>query len=126
MDSLKSSLENLTGMLSVGSLWLLGAFLFLDGRTDIFHVLETYGKSTSWALVAAVPTLVIAYVLGVFAVTAATLILSQIRWLYRPEDRAGPITVATFGNEVARLTAAFGVTGTIPASRCSEYTSLVG
>ena len=35
MDSLKSSFENLTGMLSVGSLCLLGVFLFLDGRTDI-------------------------------------------------------------------------------------------
>jgi hypothetical protein len=44
MDSLKNSIENLTGMLSVGSLCLLGDFLFLDRRTDIFHVLETYGQ----------------------------------------------------------------------------------
>jgi hypothetical protein len=100
MDSLKSSIENLTGMLSVGSLCLLGVFLFLDGRTDLFRVLETYGKSTAWAIVAAVPTLVVSYVMGVFAVTAATLMLSRIRWLYRPEDRSGLITVARFKNEV--------------------------
>ena len=100
MDSLKSSVENLTGMLSVGSLCLLGAFLFLDGRTAIFHVLETYGKSTAWAVVAAIPTFVTGYVVGVFAVTAATLTLSRIRWLHRPEDRSGLIAVATFGNEV--------------------------
>jgi hypothetical protein len=100
MDSLKSSIENLTGMLSVGSLCLLGAFLFLDGRTAIFHVLETYGKSTAWAVVAAIPTFVTGYVVGVFAVTAATLILSRIRWLYRPEDRSGLIAVARFRNEV--------------------------
>jgi hypothetical protein len=101
MDSLKNSVENLTGMLSVGSLCLLGAFLFLDGRTAIFHVLETHGKSTAWAVVVAIPTFVTGYVVGMFAVTAATLILSRIRWLYRPEDRSGLIVVARFGNEVS-------------------------
>jgi hypothetical protein len=100
MGSARSSIENLTGMLSIGSLCILGVFLFLDGRTNIFQVLETYGKSATWAIVAAIPTLVISYVVGVFAVTAAMLMLSQIRWLYLPEDRIGLITVARVGNEM--------------------------
>jgi hypothetical protein len=100
MESLRSSIENLTGMLSIGSLCILGTFMVLDGRTNIFQVLETYGKTATWAIVAAIPALVISYVVGVFAVTAAMLILRRIRWLYRPEDHTGLITVARFGNNV--------------------------
>jgi hypothetical protein len=100
MDSFKSSIENLTGMLSIGSLCILGVFMFLDGRTSIFYTLETYGKSASWTIVAAIPILAIGYIVGVFASTAARIILSRLRWFYRFEDRHGLMRVARFKNEV--------------------------
>lgn len=49
---------------------MLGIFLFLDGRApDLFPTVEVYAKTATWGVVAAVPLLVIAYVVGLFLIS---------------------------------------------------------
>jgi hypothetical protein len=58
----------------VGALCMLGVFLVLDGRApSLFPTVEGYAKSATWGVVAAVPILVMAYVLGLFLSSAAVL-----------------------------------------------------
>lgn len=82
----KPALESLTGQLAVGSLCLLGIFLILDGRTGVYQITEEYGKSATWGIVAAIPTLVLTYILGIFAVQAAQLAFSGLRSLHREHE----------------------------------------
>jgi hypothetical protein len=99
MSSFRSSLESLTGQLSVGSLCLLGLFLLFDGLTPVYEVVEGYGSSTAWSILAAFPTLVIAYVLGLLAVSAAEILLSPIAALHAPADQADFVDIALLDNE---------------------------
>jgi hypothetical protein len=68
------SLSTVAGPAGVGSLCILGVFLVLDGvQPDVFPTVEEYAKTTTWGVIAAVPVLVIAYVLGLFFNSIATL-----------------------------------------------------
>src|SRR4051812_27108001 len=69
------SLSNFAGPTGVGALCLLAVFLFLDGRApDLFPTVETYAKTATWGIVAAVPVLVIAYVVGLFLAAGAEMV----------------------------------------------------
>lgn len=68
------SLSTIAGPAGVGALCILGVFLVLDGRSPgIFPTVEEYVKTTTWGVIAAVPVLVIAYVLGLFVNSVAVL-----------------------------------------------------
>jgi hypothetical protein len=68
------SITAVAGPAGVGALCILGVFLFLDGRApDLFPTVETYAKTATWGIVAAVPVLVMAYVLGLFLISGAVL-----------------------------------------------------
>ena len=57
------------GATGVGALCVLGVFLVLDGRApELFPTLETYAKTATWGIVAAVPVLAVAYVVGLLAI----------------------------------------------------------
>ena len=44
-----TSLESITGRLGVGSVALLGLFMFFDGHTrGVYALVDTYGKSVAW------------------------------------------------------------------------------
>ena len=61
--------EYVAGILESDHLCIPGVFLFLDGRTEIFYGREHVGRSTEWVVVAAVPTLVVTYIVGILATT---------------------------------------------------------
>lgn len=64
------------GPTGVGALCILSAFLFLDGRApSLFPTVEFYAKTATWGIVAAVPVLVISYIIGLFVITGAELII---------------------------------------------------
>jgi len=44
MLSSKMNIESFTGLLAVGSIGVLGVFLIVDGRTNIYVIFEEYGK----------------------------------------------------------------------------------
>lgn len=68
------SLTTVAGPTGVGALCMLGVFLILDGRApSLFPTVEEYAKSATWGVVAAVPILVMAYVLGLFLTSAAVI-----------------------------------------------------
>lgn len=61
------SLSTIAGPAGVGAICILGVFLLLDGRSpSIFPTVEEYAKTTTWGVIAAVPVLVMAYVIGLF------------------------------------------------------------
>lgn len=71
------SISTIAGPAGIGALCLLGVFLFLDGRApSLFPTVETYAKTATWGVVAAVPVLVMAYVAGL-CVSAAGVYLVQ-------------------------------------------------
>ena len=81
MLSSKLNIESFTGLLAVGSIGVLGVFLIVDGRTNIYVIFEEYGKSTSWGIFAAVPLLVLSYLLGLFLSQLSEMLFSNIKRL---------------------------------------------
>lgn len=64
---LGAPVETITGRLGVGAIAFLALFLAVDGmKIGAFHLVETYGNSVTFGIVAALPTAVVAYILGVF------------------------------------------------------------
>lgn len=82
----KPALESLTGQLAIGSLCLLGIFLIVDGRTNAFLIVEEYSNSSTWGIVAAIPVVVVTYILGVFAGQLAELAFSRLPGFRRQSD----------------------------------------
>lgn len=95
----KSSLESLVGFLSIGSLCFLGGFFLLDSVFGIYSVLDAYGGSPVWGILAALPTLVVAYVLGLIAVMAAELFFARFGSLHEARDGEKLVRLALLGNE---------------------------
>lgn len=60
----KATLEDITGYLGVGAMELLGLFFVLDGVSGFLVFLETYAKTSSWAILVTVPALFVSYILG--------------------------------------------------------------
>jgi hypothetical protein len=82
---LGAPVETITGRLGVGSICFLAFFLAVDGmQIGVFHLVETYGDSVTFGIIAALPTVVVAYILGVFCVGTSDLILSKFAAFQEP------------------------------------------
>ena len=95
----QQNIESLTGLLAVGSLGILGIFLIVDGQTNVFLIFEEYGKSTSWGIFAAVPMLVLSYLLGLFLSQIAEILFTKIAQLNSANEEQQFIKIVRFGNE---------------------------
>ncbi len=104
-----ASLEALTGRLGVGALAFLGLFLILDGaQVGAFEMSELYGKSATWGIVGVVPTTVVIYVVGVFCLGAAELLLAPFAAFRGPEPEdtlavsrvGGPVVQQLYGEHI--------------------------
>ena len=67
MASGKPAIEEVSGFLGVGSLQILGVFFILDGTSGFLDFVETYSKTSAWAILVTVPLLVVAYVFGIIS-----------------------------------------------------------
>lgn len=67
MASAKPAIEEVSGFLGVGSLEILGIFFILDGTSGFLAFVEAYAKTSAWAILVAVPLLVVAYVFGIIS-----------------------------------------------------------
>ena len=95
-----ASVETITGRLGVGSVCLLAIFLAIDGmQIGAFHLVETYGKSATFGIIAALPTAVVAYILGVFCVGTADLLFSRFTRFRDPD----PVKVADVSRSAGSL-----------------------
>ena len=83
------NIESLTGLMAVGSLGVLGIFL----------IFEEYGKSTSWGLFAAVPMLILSYLLGLFLSQIAEILFTKVAQLNSVNEEHQFISIVQFGNE---------------------------
>lgn len=82
---LGAPVETITGRLGVGAICFLAFFLAVDGmQVGVFELIELYGKSVTFGIVAALPTAVVAYILGVFCVGTADLVLSRFAAFQEP------------------------------------------
>jgi len=72
MSGAADSIGTFAGATGVGALCLLGIFLLLDGRAPtLFPTFEQYASTATWGIVAAIPVLAIAYVVGLVLITAS-------------------------------------------------------
>ena len=68
---------------------MLGIFLILDGRApNLFPTVEFYAKTSTWGIVAAIPVLAVAYVLGLLLIGCSSLLFKAIPFV----NSAGEIT----------------------------------
>jgi hypothetical protein len=81
MYSTKLNIESFTGSMAIGSIGVLGLFLIVNGQTEIYKIFEGYGKSISWGIFAAVPFLVLSYLVGLFLSQLAEILFVNIRGL---------------------------------------------
>jgi hypothetical protein len=85
---LGAPVETITGRLGVGSIVFLAIFLAVDGmQIGVFQLVETYGDSVTFGIVAALPTAVVAYIMGVFCVGTADLVLSKFAAFQEPDPK---------------------------------------
>jgi len=96
----KLSIEDLTSSLAVGSLIFLGLFLTVDRFLDLWSFIESYASDATWAIVAAIPTLVITYAIGLFAISATDIIFLRLRGKKLPSEVEKYITIAELKNDV--------------------------
>lgn len=78
MAQQNAGIEEVSGYLGVGSLVVLGALFVVDGAANLVPFLETVFRTTTWTLLAAVPMLVISYVLGLVSSLGAELMLRPL------------------------------------------------
>jgi len=98
------SITIVAGPAGVGALFMLGVFLFLDGRApNLFPTVEVYAKTATWGIVAAVPVLVMAYVLGLFLIAGAVLVVQHT---FGPSFESKAIDIARFASLSAEKSAA--------------------
>jgi hypothetical protein len=92
----RTPISDLAGALAVGSIGFAGAFLIVDGINGLFLLIEEYAQTTTWAVLFAAPTLVLAYAFGVVAMQ----VTGFVRTAY--DVRRGRDPLASFVN-VAKL-----------------------
>jgi len=103
------SLEDLTGVLGVGSLHILGLFFIFDGLYGFFPLLERYAATTSFVLLFTVPLIVVSYVLGLFSSLIVDMLLTPL--YLRLTNRTATLI------EVARTTNDFVISQMLEATR---------
>jgi uncharacterized membrane protein (DUF485 family) len=95
------SAELVTGRLGLGAIVLLAGFLVVDGQQlGAYRIVETYGSSTAWGVVVAVPTLVLSYILGVLCVGTAEITVGRMSALGHGREVDALLSAATAGNLV--------------------------
>jgi len=67
-DTVALSIPECVGL---GSLYLFGLFLIVNGYVGIFGVFEDAGATRSWSIFAAVPILAISYFFGLCSTISA-------------------------------------------------------
>jgi hypothetical protein len=89
---------------ALGSLTLLGGFLIVDGFVNMFRLVEDYTKTSTWTLIAAVPFVVLTYLLGLFVELFSSAIFPRLMtflatrsWELTEQDDF--LVVANLGNE---------------------------
>jgi hypothetical protein len=83
---LSAPIETVTGRLGVGAIAFLALFLIADGmQIGIYAMVEKYGDSVTFGIVAALPTAVVAYIFGIFCVGFADLLMSLAGVLREPK-----------------------------------------
>jgi hypothetical protein len=83
-----ASFEAITGRLGIGAIAFLGLFLIVDRmQVGVFELIQIYGKSTAWGIVGVVPTVVVTYIIGVFALGIAELALSRVNGFSSPHAK---------------------------------------
>src|SRR5215207_3831829 len=66
--------ENAVDFIAIGSIHFLGLFIMLDALTGFVFWLESFVKLAIWAVVATIPVLVFAYVLGLLSIVVAEMV----------------------------------------------------
>ncbi|MBG6077985.1 hypothetical protein [Polaromonas sp. CG_9.11] len=75
----EGTIEKFALAVAIGSLLLLGAFLIVDSITDGFlEEFEKYSGSNAWAVVAAIPAVTFAYILGAFVQVLSDLAIRRM------------------------------------------------
>ncbi|MCB1504875.1 MAG: hypothetical protein KDJ47_07850 [Hyphomicrobiaceae bacterium] len=99
---LGAPVETITGRLGVGSICFLAFFLAVDGmQIGVFNIVETYGNSVTFGIVATLPTAVVAYILGVFCFGTADLVLSKFTAFQEP-DPDKLLTLSNSGGDLLK------------------------
>ncbi len=97
-----ASLEGLTGRLGVGAIAFLGLFLIVDGaQLGAFEMIEAYGNSATWGIVGILPTTVVIYIVGMFCVGAAELLVAPFA-AFRSPDPQDTLVVSRAGGPVVQ------------------------
>ncbi|VVO50407.1 hypothetical protein PS862_00282 [Pseudomonas fluorescens] len=101
------SLSTIAGPTGVGSLCMLGLFLLFDGRApSLLPTFEEYARTATWGIVAALPVLVMAYVIGLFLSVIAT---AAIQYFFGPDFSQEAIDIASLSKLSVDKTAAIQV-----------------
>lgn len=118
-----ASLEALTGRLGVGAIALLGLFLIVDGaQLGAFEMIELYGKSATWGIVGVLPTAVVTYIVGVFCVGAAELLMTPFAAFRGPEPQDILAVSRAGGPVVQQLLAIARSVGQLTRRAAREFT----
>lgn len=79
MFSGKLGIEETGGTLAIGSLCFLGAFMVVDGLTNLYLLVDQYSGDAAWAVLFSFPAIVISYILGLVALAVSKRILRVVR-----------------------------------------------
>ncbi len=72
-----NTIQGFAGATGIGAICILGFYLIIDGsNSKIYHYLNTYAKTPSWTLLASIPSLAIAYIVGLYAIFLSSSISS--------------------------------------------------
>src|SRR6185436_12363728 len=105
MTGAADSLGAFAGATGVGALCILGVFLFLDGRAPtLFPTIEEYAKTATWGVVAAIPVLAIAYVIGLVLITASCFAVRGVFGPSLPNEAADTARVSLVAIKESVLT----------------------
>lgn len=75
---LKSSMNELTIALALGSITFLGIFLIGDHFFNLWVLFENYAKDAIWGLTFSIPIVVLVYTIGIFVNSLSDIIFSKI------------------------------------------------
>jgi len=105
MAAERPTISELSGPLAVGSISFAGAFLIVDGVNGLFLLIEQYAQSATWAILFAVPTLVLSYAFGVICIRIMSMFRSRYDKRCGRDAEAAFVSIASLKNDqlVARF-----------------------
>ena len=90
--------EHAIDYIAIGSIHFLGLFIILDALSGFLSFFEVLAGFSAWAIVAAVPVLVFAYILGLFSTVITEALFSAV--IHTMEDTDLLIKVAAMENSL--------------------------